>query len=387
MKRVATTLLVAGLMAAPMLMLSPPASAAVSIGIGVSVGIPPPAMPVYAQPMAPGPGYIWTPGYWAWDPAYGYYWVPGTWVMPPQIGLLWTPGWWGWSDGFYRWNPGYWGSHVGFYGGVNYGYGYFGTGYVGGYWRGNNFFYNRAINNVNVTNIRNVYVDRTVINNVNVNRVSYNGGRGGIMAQPSAQQRAWASQRRFQATTTQTRQRDVAMRDPAQRFKSNQGRPAVFATQHAGNFGGPHTVRAPSAAGSRMVAAPDRARPASPDRGMVQAPRSRQQPMMHPTEQARPMTQARERGVVQAPRERQQMGRPQERMSQPRESGFTQAPRERSQQAPQAFRPERTAAPSRGEYRQPEARPAPQGRRRPPARGSERGAPHSDKKQDNGHRG
>ena len=28
----------------------------------------------------PGPGYIWTPGYWAYDPADGYYWVPGTWV-------------------------------------------------------------------------------------------------------------------------------------------------------------------------------------------------------------------------------------------------------------------------------------------------------------------
>jgi len=99
-KHIATTLLVAGLMASPMLALPPTAQAAVNIGIGISVGIPPPALPVYAQPVVPGPGYIWTPGYWAWDPSYNdYYWVPGTWVMPPQVGLLWTPGWWGWSEG------------------------------------------------------------------------------------------------------------------------------------------------------------------------------------------------------------------------------------------------------------------------------------------------
>ena len=44
--------------------------------VGVSVGIPPPALPVYVQPPCPAPGYIWMPGYWAWDD--GYYWVPGT---------------------------------------------------------------------------------------------------------------------------------------------------------------------------------------------------------------------------------------------------------------------------------------------------------------------
>src|SRR5579885_1872110 len=69
--------ILAGLLGAPMLAASLPAAAFVSIGI--SVGIAPPPLPVYEQPIAPGPGYIWTPGYWAWDPAYGYYWVPGAW--------------------------------------------------------------------------------------------------------------------------------------------------------------------------------------------------------------------------------------------------------------------------------------------------------------------
>ncbi|MGH8145893.1 MAG: hypothetical protein ACREPY_06125 [Rhodanobacteraceae bacterium] len=266
MKRIATTLLVAGLMATPMLALPPPAAAGVSVGI--SIGIAPPPLPVYAQPVAPGSGYLWTPGYWAWDAAYGnYYWVPGTWVIPPTVGLLWTPGWWGWSAGYYRWHPGYWGERVGFYGGINYGFGYFGAGYVGGYWRGHDFYYNRAVNNVNVTNIHNVYVNKTVINHVNVNRVSYNGAHGGVMARPNAEQRATANERRFSGTSMQTHQREVAMRNPAQRFTANRARPAVFATQRAGNFAGPHVVRESAAPRARLENTPERAR------GTVTAPR------------------------------------------------------------------------------------------------------------------
>jgi hypothetical protein len=104
-------------------------------GIGITVDLAPPPLPVYDQPPLPEPGYMWTPGYWAWAPE-GYYWVPGTWVQPPQPGLLWTPPWWGWADGRYAWHGGYWGTHVGFYGGVNYGFGYGGDGYHGGRWDG-----------------------------------------------------------------------------------------------------------------------------------------------------------------------------------------------------------------------------------------------------------
>src|SRR5271157_4661387 len=133
------------------------------IGIGVVVSFGPPPLPVYAQPVCPGDGYIWTPGYWAYGPD-GYFWVPGTWVIAPQIGFLWTPGYWGWGGGGHFWHAGYWGPHVGFYGGINYGFGYGGFGYEGGYWHHGAFYYNRSVNNVNVTNIHNVY-NRTVINN------------------------------------------------------------------------------------------------------------------------------------------------------------------------------------------------------------------------------
>src|ERR1700682_1611980 len=119
------------------------------IGIGISVRVGPPALPVYAQPLCPGPGYFWTPGYWAWSDDDGYYWVPGTWVEAPEPGLLWTPGYWGWNDGAYAWNGGYWGSQIGFYGGINYGFGYGGNGFYGGEWRGGTFFYNTAVMNVN----------------------------------------------------------------------------------------------------------------------------------------------------------------------------------------------------------------------------------------------
>ena len=53
--------------------------AAAQFGVGISVRIGPPALPVYEQPLCPGEGSMRTPGYWAWDDDDGYYWVPGTW--------------------------------------------------------------------------------------------------------------------------------------------------------------------------------------------------------------------------------------------------------------------------------------------------------------------
>ena len=140
------------------------------------ITIAPPQLVVYAQPVCPQEGYLWTPGYWAYG-GEGYFWVPGTWVEPPTVGYLWTPGYWGWGNGAYAWNGGYWGPQVGFYGGVNYGYGYGGSGYQGGYWRNNQFRYNTYVNNVGGGHFRNTYNKTVVINRTNY--VSYNGGNGG----------------------------------------------------------------------------------------------------------------------------------------------------------------------------------------------------------------
>jgi hypothetical protein len=142
---------------------------------------PPPALPDYQQPPAPGDDYLWTPGYWNYA-SVGYYWVPGVWVQAPYQGALWTPGYWGWTRGHYGFFRGYWGPHIGFYGGVNYGFGYGGVGYQGGYWNSGHFFYNRTVNNINVTVVHNVYNYRVVENN-NV-RVAFNGGPSGIRLRP-----------------------------------------------------------------------------------------------------------------------------------------------------------------------------------------------------------
>ena len=200
-------------------MMALPATSGAQIGIGLSVNFGPPALPVYEQPPCPSPGYLWTPGYWAYGPD-GYYWVPGTWVMAPQPGFLWTPGWWGWGGSAFIFHVGYWGPHIGFYGGINYGFGYFGHGYEGGEWRGGQFFYNRSVNNVNVTNIHNVY-NTTVINNTTVNRVSYNGGNGGLEARPTSEEQAVEHEQHIPPVAAQTRHEEAARNDPQQRASVN----------------------------------------------------------------------------------------------------------------------------------------------------------------------
>jgi Copper amine oxidase N-terminal domain/WXXGXW repeat (2 copies) len=192
------------------------------------IDTPPPPLPVYQQPVAPAPNYIWTPGYWAWGPG-GYYWVPGAWVQAPQSGLYWTPGYWAVNPngvGFV-WNSGYWAPQVGFYGNISYGFGYFGSGYQGGRWGSNGFAYNTAYSNVNTTVIHNTYVSKTVVNTTVINRVSYVGGQGGIHAQPTAQQLAVAKMKHVPMTTEQTKHVQAAAQDRDLYVKTNQGKPPL----------------------------------------------------------------------------------------------------------------------------------------------------------------
>ena len=219
---------------------------ATSAQVAVSITIAPPVLPVYVQPVCPGPGYIWTPGYWAYSED-GYYWVPGTWVEPPEVGFLWTPGYWGWGDGVYLWHAGYWGPHVGFYGGVVYGFGYDGVGFEGGYWRGREFYYNRRVTNVNVTIIHNTYERNVVVRHET--RVSYNGGHGGIGARPTHEQERFAHEEHRPATSLQTEHEHGARANPDLRASVNHGRPAVAATPKPGVFKGEGVV--PARGGNR----------------------------------------------------------------------------------------------------------------------------------------
>jgi len=201
-------------------------------GVLVSVAIAPPALPVYTQPVAPGAGYLWTPGYWAYGSG-GYFWVPGTWVIAPFTGALWTPGYWGWANDAYVWRAGYWGPRVGFYGGINYGFGYIGVGYRGGYWNNGVFSYNTAVNNVNVTNIHNTY-NETIVNNATAaTRVSYNGGAAGIAAQPTAEERVAERDQHRSATPMQAQHEQAASANRAQLASVNHGTPIIAATPRA----------------------------------------------------------------------------------------------------------------------------------------------------------
>ena len=217
------------LLVAPAVLLLQAAPA--NAGVFISVNIAPPVLPVYTQPLCPGEGYIWTPGYWAWSDD-GYYWVPGVWVQPPAVGLLWTPGYWGWGGGAYVFNPGYWGPHVGFYGGINYGFGYGGIGYEGGYWNHGAFAYNRAVNNINVTNVHNVYNKTVVVNNYN--RVAFNGGNGGVQARPTQQEQAAVREQHLPPTINQQAHIQTAAADRNQFASVNGGHPQTLAQPRVG---------------------------------------------------------------------------------------------------------------------------------------------------------
>jgi len=213
----------------------------------VSVRVGPPALPIYAQPLCPGPGYFWTPGYWGWNDGGGYYWVPGTWVVAP-VGLLWTPGYWGWGGGFYAWHAGYWGPHIGFYGGINYGFGYGGVGFAGGEWRGGAFYYNRAVTNVSVTNVTNVYT-HTVVENTTVTRTSFNGGEGGVKAAPTPQEQVAEHETHTAPLAAQAQHETAASQNKANFASENHGRPAIAATAKPGDFSSRSAVSAKAAGG------------------------------------------------------------------------------------------------------------------------------------------
>ena len=214
--------------------------------VRISVNFGPPALPIYEQPICPGDGYLWTPGYWAWD-GDDYYWVPGTWVMAPEVGYFWTPPYWAWENDSYVFYDGWWGPQVGFYGGIAYGFGYFGVGFVGGRWDGGHFFYNRSVTNINVVNIHNVYEERV---NVVENHVSFNGGPGGIVARPRPEEEAAMRERHLPPVAAQVQHMNTARGNPELRASANHGRPPIAATANPGSFSGHGVLAAKEAGGA-----------------------------------------------------------------------------------------------------------------------------------------
>ena len=292
-----------------------------AVDINVAVNLAPPAIPVYEQPPLPATGYLWTPGYWAWD-GMDYYWVPGTWVEPPVSGMLWTPGYWGWRDGLYAWNAGYWGPEVGFYGGIDYGFGYGGSGYMGGYWHGGAFFYNRSVANFGHVNIVNVY--NAPAPHWGSVHVSFNGGEGGVRAQPSAHDRIAMGQHHVGLTSEQQTHRDHAQGMRELHASQNGGRPQIMTTARAADFAHPgpglHNHQAPRANGPRANGEGPQPAHAAP---------AMQRATPHEPSQTRPEAQSRSvpESHEQQPREREQDARPQPQAAREPPAAHEQAPR------------------------------------------------------------
>lgn len=220
----------------------------------------PPPLPDYEQPSCPDEGYLWTPGYWAWNAA-GYYWIPGAWVQPPRVDVLWTPGYWAYVNAVYVFHRGYWAEHIGYYGGINYGFGYFGAGFAGGRWINHSFVYNRSVSHVDARVIHNTYSESA---NAAVNRVSYSGGPGGTTSVMTARDRALATEKHFPPTPMQRQYLVQAARTPAlmphmpisvYHTESSAERRNIEARQN------PASLNAPAVTGSRATAAPSVVRP------------------------------------------------------------------------------------------------------------------------------
>ena len=312
-------------------------------GVLISVNIAPPILPVYEQPPCPEPGWLWTPGYWAYGPE-GYYWVPGAWVPAPYEGALWTPPYWGWSSGLYIFHPGYWGPHVGYYGGINYGFGYMGVGFVGGYWHGRDFLYNTAVVRVNNVHIRNVYVDRTIVERntiVNERHISYNGGRDGIRYEPRPEERRAMSERHMRETPMQMHHMEAARSDRNFYARNNGGHPQMVAAERPMGFHGNDGGNRPQSFQNNRgpQARPEFQRGQQPGRNQQfeQQPRgndrgafgnqNRQQPPQQRGFEQRPQPQ--QRGFEQRPSQPQQRGF--EQRPQPQQRGFEQQPRGNAQ--------------------------------------------------------
>ncbi len=284
--------------------------------VSVSINVGPPPLLAYSQPMVPGDGYIWTPGYWAWSRHdHAYYWVPGTWVLAPSPGYLWTPGYWAFGQGGYLWNQGYWGLSVGFYGGINYGYGYGGYGYDGGRWNGDVFSYNRAYNNVNPTVVRSVYSSRTVSSNyvpTNSSHVSVNGGRGGSTARPNATQLQVQHAQHSDPTPVQLEHERTALTSPTQRATGPHSAPEVVATPRPTAFTEPGVVHSRGA--EPVINAQPSNRGGERQSRQAPEPQAQQRPAPQPQAQERPapppQAQQRQAPPPQQQHAQQQQGQP-----------------------------------------------------------------------------
>jgi outer membrane biosynthesis protein TonB len=183
---------------------------------------------------------------------------------------------------------------------LNYGFGYVGIGYQGGYWNSGHFYYNRSVNNINVSVVHNVYERKVIVNNSI--RVSFNGGPGGIQARPRPAELAALREPHAPPMTAQLQIRHAASVNHANFVSVNHGHPAeaVIAKPVMADHD-VHPVASPAARNEPArpeTAHPEPARPevrpgnapperkAEPSRPATEKPAPRVEP--HPQPEARP---------------------------------------------------------------------------------------------------
>jgi hypothetical protein len=137
---------------------------------------------------------------------------------------------------------------------IDYGFGYNGAGYSGGRWDNGRYFCNSAANNLSAAHITNVY-NQTIVNNTTVNRASFNGGAGGVAAKPTNEELLAEKEPHVPASRLQVDQARASGMRGEQFASTNQGKPAIAATQRPGEFKGKGVVPA-KAAGKAAQAAP-----------------------------------------------------------------------------------------------------------------------------------
>src|ERR1700694_5382016 len=73
----------------------------------VIVAQTPPPPQIEVIPVAPGPDYVWIPGYWGWNGG-AWIWISGRWVVRPWHGAVWVDGHWARRGHGSIWIGGHW---------------------------------------------------------------------------------------------------------------------------------------------------------------------------------------------------------------------------------------------------------------------------------------
>lgn len=93
------------LLAAVLMLGSGLTGCAVRSGYVAIYGPPPPRYGMLG--VAPGPGYVWTDGYYDWR-GRNWVWMDGRWARPPRAGMHWEPRTWYRHGNGYRARGGHW---------------------------------------------------------------------------------------------------------------------------------------------------------------------------------------------------------------------------------------------------------------------------------------